>query len=254
MAAGSNTRDWDAATYQRISLPHEDWARAVLDRLGLTGSETVLDAGCGSGRTTEIVIERLPGGRVLAVDGSPSMVEKVREVLRPGDEAIVSDLTLLELPEPVDAVFSTAVFHWILDHDLLFGRMRSALRDGGRFAAQCGGEGNIDEFRRAGEAVGAREPYAEHFAEFAQPWNYAGAEETEERLRGAGFVDVRCWLEPWPVTPPEPREFAGTICLGAHLAVLPEDLRERFVDDVLAALPEPLTLDYVRLNIEATAG
>ena len=81
--AGSSTRDWDATTYQRVALPHEEWARAVLDRLGLEGGETVLDAGCGSGRTTAIVIERLPDGRVIAVDGSPSMVEKVREVLRP---------------------------------------------------------------------------------------------------------------------------------------------------------------------------
>jgi trans-aconitate 2-methyltransferase len=250
----SQTRDWDAGTYQRIALPHEDWARAVLGRLDLVGDETVLDAGCGSGRTTEIVIAEVPKGKVVAVDGSQSMVEEVRKVLRPQDEAIVSDLTALELERPVDAVFSTAVFHWIADHELLFGRIRAALRDGGRFAAQCGGEGNIDEFRRVGEAVGSRPPYAEHFAQFGQFWNYAGAEETEERLRGAGFVDVKCWLEPWPVTPPEPREFAKTICLGAHLAVLPEELRERFVDDVLAELPEPLRLDYVRLNIEAVAG
>jgi trans-aconitate 2-methyltransferase len=252
--AGSSTRDWDASTYQRVALPHEDWARAVLDRLGLEGSETVLDAGCGSGRTTAIVVERVPDGRVVAVDGSPSMVEKVREVLRPQDTAIVSDLTKLELDEQVDAVFSTAVFHWILDHDALFARMRAALRDGRRFAAQCGGEGNIDAFRKAGEEVAKREPYAEHLKGIEGLWNYAGAEETEARLRAAGFADVRCWLEPWPVDPPEPEVFARTICLGAHVERLPEDLRDRFVADVLAAQPSPLRLDYVRLNIEATAA
>src|ERR1700759_4094038 len=99
--AESTTRDWDAATYKRVALPHEDWARAVLDRLNLEGGETVLDAGCGSGRTTAILIERIPAGRVVAVDGSPSMVEKVKEVLRPQDTAILSDLTKLELAEPV---------------------------------------------------------------------------------------------------------------------------------------------------------
>ncbi len=151
--AESTTRDWDAATYKRVALPHEEWARAVLDRLGLEGGETVLDAGCGSGRTTAIVIERLPEGRVIAVDGSPSMVEEVRSVLRPQDTALVSDLTKLELDERVDAVFSTAVFHWIMDHDALFARMRAALKDGGRFAAQCGGEGNIHSFRVAAEEV-----------------------------------------------------------------------------------------------------
>jgi trans-aconitate 2-methyltransferase len=252
--AGSKTRDWDAATYQRVSLPHEDWARAVLDRLGLEGGETVLDAGCGSGRTTAIVIERVPDGRVIAVDGSPSMVEQVEKVLRSQDMAIVSDLTKLELRQTVDAVFSTAVFHWILDHDALFVRIRAALREGGRLAAQCGGEGNINAFRAAGEEVATREPYAEYLGGIEGLWNYAGPEETEARLCAAGFADVRCWLEPWPVHPPEPEAFARTVCLGAHVERLPEDLRDQFVADVLATQDEPLRLDYVRLNIEATAA
>jgi trans-aconitate 2-methyltransferase len=252
--AESTTRDWDAGTYQRVALPHEEWARAVLDRLGLEGGETVLDAGCGSGRTTAILIERIPDGHVVAIDGSPSMVEKVKEVLRPGDTAIVADLTKLELEEPVDAIFSTAVFHWVLDHDALFARMRAAIREGGRFAAQCGGEGNIESFRLAGEAVARREPYAEHLGEVAKLWNYAGPEETEERLRAAGFTDVRCWLEPWPVNPPEPEVYSKTVCLGPYVAELPEDLKDAFVADVLATQVEPLRLDYVRLNIEATAA
>jgi len=252
--AESTTRDWDAATYKRVALPHEEWARAVLDRLGLEGGETVLDAGCGSGRTTAIVIERLPEGRVIAVDGSPSMVEEVRSVLRPQDAALVSDLTKLELDEKVDAVFSTAVFHWIMDHDALFARMRAALKDGGRFAAQCGGEGNIHSFRVAAEDVARREPYATHLGEFPALWNYAGPEETEERLRAAGFTDVKCWLEPWPVNPPEPAAFTKTVCLGPYVAELPGDLGDQFVADVLATQGDPLTLEYVRLNIEATAA
>ncbi len=252
--AESTTRDWDAGTYQRVALPHEEWARVVSGRLHLEGDETVLDAGCGSGRTTSILIEQIPDGRVVAVDGSPSMVEKVKEVLRPQDTAIVSDLTKLELDEPVDAIFSTAVFHWVLDHDALFARMRAAVREGGRFSAQCGGEGNIDAFRRAGEEVARREPYAEHLGGVDKLWNYAGPEVTEERLRNAGFTDVKCWLEPWPVKPPEPSVYSKTVCLGPYVAELPEDLQDRFVADVLATQDEPLQLDYVRLNIEATAA
>jgi trans-aconitate 2-methyltransferase len=252
--AESTTRDWDAATYKRVALPHEEWARAVLDRLGLEGGETVLDAGCGSGRTTAIVIERLPEGRVIAVDGSPSMVEEVRSVLRPQDTALVSDLTKLELDEQVDAVFSTAVFHWIMDHDALFARMRAALKDGGRFAAQCGGAGNIDAFRAAAEEIAKREPYGEQLGGVDQFWNYAAPEETEERLRAAGFDHVHCWLEPWPVHPPEPFAFTKSVCLGPYVAELPSDLGDQFVADVLATQEEPLRLDYVRLNIEATAA
>jgi trans-aconitate 2-methyltransferase len=250
----ASTREWDAATYQRISVPHEEWAEAVLARLPLNGDEVVLDAGCGTGRVTRMLVERLPDGRVIAVDGSVAMVEKVREVIRPGDEAFVADLVGLELPEPVDAVVSSAVFHWIHDHDALFRGMRACLKPGGRLAAQCGGAGNIDAFRRAGEEVSTRAPYAEHFEDFGDLWNYAGAEETEARLRAAGFEGVRCWLEPWSVVPPEPAEFTRTIMLAGHIDRLPAELQERFVANVTAAAGEPLRLDYIRLNIEAVAA
>ncbi len=99
-----------------------------------------------------------------------------------------------------------------------------------------------------------REPYAATWASSRELWNYAGPEETEERLRAAGFTDVRCWLEPWPVDPPEPRRLAKTVCLGPYVAELPGELRDRFVADVLATQGDPLRLDYVRLNIEATAA
>jgi trans-aconitate 2-methyltransferase len=252
--AESRTRDWDASTYLRVAVPQEEMARAVLDRLALEGGETVLDAGCGSGRTTALLVERVPDGRVIAVDGSPGMVEGVREVLRPQDTAILGDLIELELDEEVDAVFSAAVFHWILDHDALFARMRAALREGGRLAAQCGGEGNIDAFRVAGEEIARREPYAEHLGGIDKIWNYAAPGKTEERLRATGFTDVRCWLEPWPVHPPEPEVFAKTVCLGPYVEKLPGELRDQFVADVLATQDDPLRLDYVRLNIEATAA
>jgi len=247
----SATRDWDAGSYHRVSVPHEEWARAVLDRLPLRGDETVLDAGCGSGRVTGLLIERLSGGRVIAVDGSPSMVEKVRETLRPGDEALVSDLTELELEQQVDAVFSSAVFHWVLDHDLLFKRLAAALRPGGALAAQCGGAGNIDRLRAISGEVAAAEPFASYFEDFDEPWNYASAEETEARLEAAGFDRARCWLQPWTIEPPEPAEFLRTVCLGPHMDRLPGELRTPFVERVLAEEPDPLQLDYVRLNIEA---
>ena len=247
-------RDWDAATYQRVSVPHEDWARSILDRLELAGDERVLDAGCGSGRVTSMLIERLPEGTVVAVDGSPAMIDQVRSVLRPQDEAVVSDLLELEISEPVDVVFSSAVFHWVLDHDALFRRLAAALTPGGRLAAQNGGAGNIDRLRRNSDEVASRDPYADHFEGFGRPWNYAAPEETEERLRRAGFERARCWLQPWDVVPPEPAEFLRTVCLGPHMDRLPEELRERYVDDVLAIEEEPLVLHYVRLNIDATAA
>jgi trans-aconitate 2-methyltransferase len=247
-------RDWDAATYQRVSVPHEEWAASVLDRLDLSGDERVLDAGCGSGRVTALLIERLPRGSVVAVDASPSMVEAVGDVLRPGDEARVADLAELRLDEPVDAVFSSAVFHWVLDHDALFRSLHGALAPGGRLAAQCGGAGNIARLKRNSDEVSAREPFAEHFEGFGRPWNYAAPEETEARLLGAGFAEARCWLQPWEVVPPEPAEFMRTVCLGPYVDRLPNHLRGRFVAEVLDLEEDPPVLGYVRLNIEAVSA
>lgn len=247
-------QDWDATTYHRVSVPHQEWARSVLDRLQLNGGETVLDAGCGSGRVTAQLIERLPKGRVIAADASPSMAEKAREVLRPQDRVVVTDLTQLQLDAPVDAVFSSAVFHWITDHDALFRALRGAMRPGAQLAAQCGGAGNVAGYLAKTDAVAAREPYAKYLRALPKSWLFAGAEETERCLLAVGFEKVHCWLEPWAVTPPEPEAFTRTICLVAHLDLLPEELHDDFVAEILATTEDPLTLDYVRLNIEAVAA
>jgi len=250
-------RDWDGSTYDRISGPMEQMGLKVLDRLPLEGDETVLDAGCGSGRVTAVLLERLPRGRVIGVDGAPSMIAAARERLgdRPDLDLRVADLVTLDLGEErVDAVLSTATFHWIEDHDALFARLRGVLRDGGRLVAQCGGAGNIEVIHAAAEVVGAQPPYAAHLEGWAGPWNFAGPEETAARLRGAGFADVRCGLQDWPVRPDEPETYLRTIILGAHLEQLPADLHAGFVAGVLAALPSPLVVPYVRLNIDATAA
>ena len=148
-------RDWNAESYQRISAPMEAMGREVLDRLELRGDERVLDAGCGTGRVTAALVERLPRGEVVAVDGSPAMVAEARERLGPGVEVFAADLLELELDRPVDAILSTATFHWIADHDRLFERLFAALRPGGRIVAQCGGAGNVGG-RAGGDRRGRR--------------------------------------------------------------------------------------------------
>jgi trans-aconitate 2-methyltransferase len=246
-------REWDGNSYDRISGTMETLGLAVLDRLELSGDELVVDAGCGSGRITQALIERLPHGRVIAIDESPSMIAAARERLGPDVDLRVADLLELQLDEPAAAILSTATFHWISHHERLFARLHAALKPGGRLVAQCGGEGNITVLRASANEVLAREPYAPHFSGWRPPWNYAGAEQTRELLLAAGFSTAECWLTPAPREPEYPREFLATIVLGPHVQQLPEDLRERFMDDVLAALGQPVVVDYVRLNIDAVA-
>lgn len=251
-------RSWDAGSYHRVSGPMVEMARKVLDRLPLDGNETVMDAGCGTGRATLLLLERLPSGRVLALDADPAMVAAAKDTLASfGDRAAVEQADLLaldpDLDGAVDAVFSTATFHWVLDHDRLFANLFRVLRPGGRLVAQCGGAGNIVSVLGAADGAAALPRWSARFEGWARPAIYATAEDTASRLEAAGFADVRCWLEPNPVVPDDPREYLGTIAIGAHLQRLPDEAdREAFLDEVLARLPSPVTVDYVRLNLDAS--
>lgn len=247
----TGAREWDAETYDAVSDPQFEWGMEVLNRLELRGDELAVDAGCGTGRITAELVERLPGGRVIAVDGSGAMVEKARERLGNRADYLVSDLLELRLEEPVDLVLSTATLHWIADHDRLFRRLRSVLRPGGRLVAQCGGKGNVAAHTQAIAAVASSPDYSQHLTDARAPWNFASPEETEPRLRAAGFADPRCWLQDKPVQPEQPLAFISTATLGPILDRLPPEKREAFAEEVLERHEQPLVLGYVRLNIEA---
>jgi trans-aconitate 2-methyltransferase len=226
----------------------------VLDRLDLAGDETVLDAGCGTGRVTAHLAARLPRGHVIAVDRAPSMVEQAREHLAPlGDLVEVHEVDLLELEvsQPVHAIFSTATFHWVLDHDRLFDRLFAALRPGGRLVAQCGGAGNIARVLAETLAVADEAPFTGTFDGWTRASHFASAEETEERLRRSGFGTVRTWLEPWPIEADDPVEYLMTITLRDHMSRIPEERQLEFATRVAERLGMPVVFDYVRLNIDA---
>jgi trans-aconitate 2-methyltransferase len=240
-------RDWDARTYDRVADPMTRWGETVLERLPLVGDERVLDAGCGSGRVTEQLAERLPDGQVVALDGSPAMVDAARERLaRFGArvEYVVADLGKPLAIEPVDAILSTATFHWVPDHAALFRNLAAVLHPGGRLVAQCGGAGNIASIRRVLATLGDGWLGDVHFET---------SEATTRRLEAAGFDEVECWLTDEPTTfePGEPFEsYLRTVVLGSHLARMPPSEHDAFVHAVAAGLPEA-RIDYVRLNIVA---
>jgi trans-aconitate 2-methyltransferase len=245
----------DGATYDRISAPLERIGIEVLARLALRGDETVLDAGCGSGRVTQALVERVPRGHVIGVDGSPEMIDAARDRLGDDAELLVQDLNELDLGgRRVDAILSTATFHWLDDHPHLFGRLRAALRTGGQLAAQCGGEGNTAELVAATRAVGAREPFAEDLAGWPGPWHFPAPRQAAANMRSAGFTDVRAWLVTRAAPYEDLRAWLRVNALTAHLARLPADLRDRYLDEVIAELGPDPSIAYIRLNLDATAA
>jgi trans-aconitate 2-methyltransferase len=245
--------DWDAVTYHRVAEVQEEWGREVLARLDLRGDETVLDAGCGTGRVTRLLLERLPEGRVIGVDAAPSMIAKAREAIG-GDKRVeleVRDLLDLDLDREVDAIFSNAAFHWILDHARLFARLFAALRPGGALEAQCGGQDNVAEFIRAIESAEGDERFSQYLRGIPASYNFASVGDTQARLARAGFDAKPVWLDNRSYAPSEPAPFVRASGLAQQLERLPEHLHDEYVDAVLGSMPRPLVLDYVRLNISA---
>jgi len=253
---------WNAEVYDRIGTPMRRWAQAVIADLHLSGNETVLDAGCGSGSVTFDLLERLPRGRIYAVDSSPDMISKITQAIE--DRGLTNvipiraSLTDFELPEPVDVVFSNAVLHWIPDDDALFGCLLRATKPGGRFRAQCGGGANIARLMAATQAVEEREPYSGYLrmAEFRK---YRTAEEATAAMQRAGWADVRAKLFDSPVrfeNMDDAALYLRTIILQRHVAALPSEHQQPFleavIDETVRRYGEPFTADYVRLDLWAT--
>lgn len=241
--------EWDARSYDALSLPHKRWGPAAIARLRLAGGETVADLGAGTGRDAEQLLTALPRGRVLAIDGSQQMLAQLNDRLAGQlDRLRVLQADLREplaVTEPVDAVLSVATLHWLPDHTQVFSSVAGILRPGGQFVAEAGGEGNIAGVREALAGLGADDG--------KDIWNFAGAAETRERLAAAGFTSIEVGLVPDPAhfeSADQIEAFLATVVLGAHLRDLPSAERRPFVRAVAARLEAPV-IDYVRLQISA---
>jgi trans-aconitate 2-methyltransferase len=241
--------EWDARSYDALPLPHRRWGTTAIARLRLSGNETVLDLGCGTGRDAEHLLSLLPRGHVIAVDGSRQMLSELGwRLANDLDRVTIVQADLREplpLARSLDAAISVATLHWLPDHAAVFRNVAAVLRPGGQFIAECGGYGNIVAFRTALREVSG--------ADGAQIWNFADVQETTQQLREAGFTDiaVRLVADPARLEPGEQLEaFIATVMLGAQLRDMSRKDRRPFVREVAQHLNEPV-IDYVRLQISA---
>jgi len=256
------SREWNATVYHQISAPQVSWGKRVLARVSLRGDETVLDAGCGTGRLTRDLLEALPRGRVVALDLSQNMIDAARAYLEPDFggrvEFIHCDFLNMPFDQEFDGIFSTASFHWVTDHDRLFQRLHRALRPGGWLCAQCGGGRNIARLLARVQTLITAKPYAELFAGYRFPWEFSDAEIAAARLRSAGFEQIDTSLEQAPTrldTAAEFQRFVESVILHRHLERIPTpELRQNFLAELTRQAAEddpPFLLDYWRLNLQA---
>ncbi|HKW27093.1 MAG TPA: methyltransferase domain-containing protein [Terriglobales bacterium] len=258
----SRSREWNSEVYQRVSRPQFSWGKKVLDRVHMQGDETVLDAGCGTGRLAGELLERLPRGRLLAVELSDNMLRAARQELEPRFSGqvwfVVADLQRLPFHQVAHGIFSAAVFHWIKDHERLFRSLHDALRPGGWLEAQCGGGPNLGALLGRAEALISAPPLEQFFSGWQRPWEYASPETTAERLRQAGFIEINTGLESAPVqlsSDKEYREYLANVIFHRHLERIDQpELRQRLLDELThqsAQDDPPFVLDYWRLNMSA---
>jgi SAM-dependent methyltransferase len=262
MPLSQTSREWNAGEYHRLSAPQFQWGQRVLSELQLRGDECVLDAGCGSGKLTRLLLQNLPQGRVVGLDLSRNMVRLAHDHLKAEFAGrvrfVAADLLALPFRESFDGIFSTASFHWVLDHDALVRNLFASLKDGGWLHAQCGGGPNLARLRERVRSLSQAADFARWLGHFPEPWFYSDADGAATRLRAAGFRDVQTALEAAAFAVPSSEEFQNylrTFILHRHLELLPaEGLRDTFVRqiaDVSAHDDPPWTLDYWRLNLRA---
>jgi len=256
------SREWNASEYHRLSAPQFQWGQRVASQIELRGDECLLDAGCGTGKLTRILLQNLPRGRVVGLDLSRNMVQHAQQDLQPefGDHVrfVAADFVALPFRDCFDGIFSTASFHWVHDHDALFRSLYRALRPRGSLHAQCGGGSNLARLRDRVNVLLQADEFSPYLGDFREPWYFSDAESAASRLRAAGFENVETDIEPASYSAESSekfKEYMRTFVLHRHLELLPGDsVRTLFLQQLADASAQddpPWTLDYARLNLRA---
>jgi len=265
-----NRNKWDAQTYDEVSrLVQYRWGQQVLEWRKWDGNERVMDAGCGSGLLTKLLAQKVPRGRVYAVDGDSNMIKQARRNLKDlaNVELVQSDITNVKLPIDLDVIFSNAALHWVHDHAQVFQHFWNMLNcDGdmrGQLLIQCGGYGNLRRVHALIRQVMKLNEFKMHFTKMNRPWYFAKPNDTTRLLKKIGYTNTRVSLHNDCVSLTNRKiyaRFVKTVIMKPFLERLPNDeIRNRFLELFLHEVEKTSSrrckaiwsLDYVRLNIIA---
>jgi len=249
---------WNAKDYAKYSKGQEVWARELIDKLALNGSEDILDLGCGDGKITALLAQATSGS-VVGVDKSVAMVEFASKSF-PNIEFMVADATKLAFKNEFDVIFSNAVLHWVSDQKAVLMGLKEALRANGRILLQFGGYGNAKEAIEVMEQLIASK-YANYFENFEFPYTFPHSSEYKELLKECGFRNIRAELIPKDMVHESIDALKGWVKTTwfPYTNCLPAKKQEKFIDDFCDAYLMLYPLDkmgrvhvnMVRLEVEA---
>ena len=226
---GASGGTWDANLYQSRHAFVWEYGKDVVEVLAPRPGERILDLGCGTGQLAGAIAAR--GATVIGIDHSPEMVAQARANF-PALQFEQGDARAFTLAEPVDAVFSNAVLHWVKPAGAAVERVWHALKPGGRFVAEFGGYGNV---RLIGAAIrGAMEAVGNTSFEELSPWYYPTIATYSGELERRGFDVTFATLfdRPTPLEGEAGMRNWVRMFGGVFLGAVPAAEHERFFAEV----------------------
>ena len=189
------THEFDGRKYEKASTHQREWGTKLMAEVGLRGSESVLDLGCGDGTLTAQLAELVPQGEVVGIDSSHGMIDAARQKERRTLSFQRMDINELNFQERFDIVFSNATLHWVRDHRRLLQNVHRALRPGGRLRFNFAGEGNCSNFLVVVRDAMAQPEFRSFFNGFEWPWYMPTVDEYRSLAEASGLREVRVWGE-----------------------------------------------------------
>jgi trans-aconitate methyltransferase len=231
--------DFDGQKYRHASAHQKEWGAKLIAELNLKGCERILDLGCGDGALTAQLASLVPGGFVVGVDSSPSMIAAASEYSRPNLSFTLLDINRLEYEQEFDVVFSNSALHWVKDHRNLLARVLKALRAGGVLRFNFPGSGNCATFNRTVRQVMRRARYAASFHGFVWPWYMPRPEDYQRLASRVPFRELKVYGENADRFFPDAETMIRWIdqpCLPPFLSRLKPADREAFRTEVVARM------------------
>jgi trans-aconitate 2-methyltransferase len=266
MTQKSDNYSWNAIDYAKNSSNQYEWAKELIPKLNLNGTECLLDIGCGDGKVTALLSTYLPHGQVVGVDSSHEMILHARrsypQIRYPHLSFMKMDARELTFQGSFDVAFSNATLHWIIEHPLVLQGVYNSLDKNGRLLFQMAGKGNAQDVIAVMQEMISEDSCKPYFKNFTFPYGFYGPEEYNVWLLKAGFRSDRVEF----LT--KDAKFKGKEGLAGWIRTtwlpftegVPEPLRDSFINEIaeryIAAYPLDAKgmahMKMVRLEVQAT--
>lgn len=230
--------EWNAQEYNRLAALQDAMGAEVLSVLTLRGNERILDIGCGNGKTTTAIAERVPQGSVLGVDASAEMVAFANEhwtAIHPNLQFAVADARHLLFKQEFDLIVSFNALHWISDQALPLQGIHRALRPEGKAQLRMVARGErtciedvIDDTRKSPRWAG-------YFKDFNDPFMHLTPDEYAALAEQQGFrvVSIHTSDKAWDFGSRDAFLARMKVTMIEWVQRLPEADRVAFINDAL---------------------